>query len=280
MSKDHQGLEKVRASKFQYQEHHPLVPPPSDSEPVSRRQRRKGKRSPSPLLIPQSSENPNLSNSAHPLSPVQYLQVLTHDALSIPSSLPLTIMPPTSSIPLLIASIGNPGPAYADTLHSAGHTALDALRVLLNYPSFSKSRALGSLVSLPPSPDLPWTLYQSPTLMNVSGPAISSVWRAWPYSGVGAGGVLVIVHDELEKGLGSVNVKRSGSPRGHNGLKSIIKSLPGVDFVRVGVGIGRPESREPGVVSNYVLSKMNGRERKVVEDSAWGILKALQEIRG
>jgi PTH1 family peptidyl-tRNA hydrolase len=47
---------------------------------------------------------------------------------------------------------------------------------------------------------------------------------------------------------------------------------------RVGVGIGRPESREPDVVARYVLKKMSGSEKGALENSAVGVFKALEEI--
>jgi PTH1 family peptidyl-tRNA hydrolase len=194
-----------------------------------------------------------------PPTPVENdLGVIT---VSIPSS--LTIVAPMAATRLLVCSIGNPAP-YLNTLHSAGHTVLNTLAATLAYPSFKKSRAYGNgLVSAGSE----FTLWQSTSLMNVSGVGVSAAWRQFIKECRGEEPRLVVVHDELELGLGSVKVKNgSGSAKGHNGLKSIREVLGGrVDYVRIGVGIGRPESREANVVAGYVLRKMTGTERGKIE---------------
>ena len=74
---------------------------------------------------------------------------------------------------------------------------------------------------------------------------------------------MVIVHDELELALGKVRVKEGGSAKGHNGLRSVIQSMGGAGgWWRLGVGIGRPESRDSGAVSDFVLRKIKPVERE------------------
>jgi PTH1 family peptidyl-tRNA hydrolase len=51
---------------------------------------------------------------------------------------------------------------------------------------------------------------------------------------------LVIVHDELDLPYGGLRLKCGGGDNGHNGLKSIRRSLGTGDWHRVRVGIGRP----------------------------------------
>lgn len=66
---------------------------------------------------------------------------------------------------------------------------------------------------------------------------------------------LIVVHDDLENKFGKVKWKQGGSPQGHNGLKSIIGALNGCpDFLRMKIGVDRPESRLPVVVASYVTS--------------------------
>ena len=48
--------------------------------------------------------------------------------------------------------------------------------------------------------------------MNVSGKSVGTAWRTWEKSR-GKGGVLVVIHDELEKELGKVSFRRGGSAR-------------------------------------------------------------------
>lgn len=102
---------------------------------------------------------------------------------------------------------------------------------------------------------------------------------------------LVILHDELEARPGQLRIRRGGpqqaSLRGHRGLISIMESLRGASLLpstststtattasssanlailRVGVGIGRPPSRERGSVSDYVLAKMGPSELQALHE--------------
>ena len=107
--------------------------------------------------------------------------------------------------------------------------------------------------------------------MNVSGPAIASAWKTFLRdlpSDDRKWAKLVVVHDELEGRLGEIKVKFGGSARGHNGLKSCVKSLGGMAFARIGVGIGRPESRSSDDVAAYVLKKMSAVELQKVNQGA------------
>jgi PTH1 family peptidyl-tRNA hydrolase len=115
--------------------------------------------------------------------------------------------------------------------------------------------------------------------MNVSGVGVAAAWRQFVKESRGEQTKLVVVHDELELPLGQVKV-RSGlaSAKGHNGLKSIKQMLPDVAYTRIGVGIGRPESREPAVVAGYVLRKMTGTERGKVEGCAGKVEAELRKL--
>ena len=105
--------------------------------------------------------------------------------------------------------------------------------------------------------------------MNVSGPGVASAWRQFQKESRGEDTRLVVVHDELEIALGQVKVRPgTASAKGHNGLKSIGESLGGKDYRRIGVGIGRPESRDKRDVADYVLRKMSMAERGRIEGAA------------
>ena len=97
------------------------------------------------------------------------------------------------------------------------------------------------------------------TYMNDSGVAARALLRRHP---VGMDH-LVVVHDELDLPSSVVRVKRGGGTAGHNGLKSIHAQLHTLDFVRVRIGIGKPEGRTPG--ANYVLSRPGRAEREALE---------------
>ncbi|KAI9714787.1 MAG: aminoacyl-tRNA hydrolase [Bogoriella megaspora] len=207
---------------------------------------------------------------------------------------------PLSPRPLLIASLGNPGSTYAHTLHSAGHTLIGAVAQQLGFTSFQKSPSLGKApVSRPhpssstwPNGASDWTLWQSPSLMNISGRGLSQAFRAWQ-NGEGASestksdvaqlrkerGLLILLHDDLDLPLGQLKIRRGdSSARGQNGVKSAQGNMWGTPFHRIAIGIGRPVSRTSGDVSQWVLRKMTREERERVEGRAQECVELLKSL--
>ena len=66
---------------------------------------------------------------------------------------------------------------------------------------------------------------------------------------------LVVVHDEIDLPFGEIRVRLGGGLAGHNGLKSLRRELGAPDFHRVRVGVGRPDSTDPDLVSAHVLGR-------------------------
>ena len=60
-------------------------------------------------------------------------------------------------------------------------------------------------------------------------------------------------------------VRTGGGLAGHNGLKSLKRELGSGDFVRVRVGVGRPDSTDPEVVSAWVLGRFRESPEEVAE---------------
>ena len=123
--------------------------------------------------------------------------------------------------------------------------------------------------------------------MNVSGVALSKAWRFF-LSGLADEETqqrarLVILHDELELELGRVKTRKPGSSlKGHNGLKSAVANNAGGSggqFWRIGIGIGRPASRESEDISQHVLRKMTERERETIDGAASAVTDELIKIR-
>lgn len=206
------------------------------------------------------------------------------------TALATSIPPPDSApmsaartIPLLVCAIGNPGTQYASTLHSAGLIVAKRLSERLSYSSFQKDRNLGNgLVSSPQYSNDEggkWTLWQSTAYMNDSGRGVRDAWIKWSRNLPDGEGRLVVVHDELEKPLGNVTVKTgSGSAKGHNGLKSILGFMGQTPFARIGIGIGRPMSRESDDVAQYVLRKMTAVEMRKIEECVDEVIRKLKQL--
>lgn len=76
---------------------------------------------------------------------------------------------------------------------------------------------------------------------------------------------VVALHDEIDLPFGEVRAKLGGGGAGHNGLRSLEQGLGGRDFWRVRVGVGRPDSTDPEIVSAYVLSRFRESAGEVEE---------------
>lgn len=190
----------------------------------------------------------------------------------------------------VVVSLGNP-PPHGESLHSAGHVALQALqreiRVSHNQPYFDSERIGKKATQVSRSPK--YTLLQSPMVMNVSGPWVAKAWATLlskfslqdPNRPLG----LVVVHDDLEEDMSIVKIRKwERSHRGHNGLKSTQTSLqartyPDCKFAKISVGIGRPEGRDHDTVANYVLKPWSKYQKQTLfEQTGESVLAALREI--
>ncbi len=74
---------------------------------------------------------------------------------------------------------------------------------------------------------------------------------------------VVVVHDEIDLPFGEVRAKFGGGAAGHNGLKSLKRGFASTDFWRVRVGVGRPDSTEPEIVSAHVLGRFSESAEQV-----------------
>ena len=155
---------------------------------------------------------------------------------------------------VLVVGLGNPGPSYAGNRHNAGFLVLDELagRVGGRFKSHRsgadvlEGRLAGQRV----------VLVRPRSYMNVSGGPVTGAVRFFKVTPES----LVVVHDELDVPFGTVRLKRGGGEGGHNGLRSISKSLGDKDYYRVRFGIGRPPGRMDQ--ADFVLRDFSGTERR------------------
>ena len=157
----------------------------------------------------------------------------------------------------LVVGLGNPGDRYARTRHNVGVEVAKELAERLGLPKFKQK--YGGLYS--EGKRVAVLLPQ--TYMNESG---SSVGPARGALKLDLNHVLVI-HDEIDLPFGKVEVRTGGGLAGHNGLKSLKRGLGSGDFTRVRVGVGRPDSTDPEIVSRYVLGRFDEDPRELVESA-------------
>lgn len=154
----------------------------------------------------------------------------------------------------LVVGLGNPGPAYVGNRHNIGFLVADELadRVGGRFKSHRtnadvlEGRLAGRRV----------VLAKPRSFMNLSGGPVAGLLRFFKV----APESLVVVHDELDVPFDAVRLKLGGGDNGHNGLRSITKSIGTKDYYRVRVGIGRPPGRmDP---ADFVLRDFSSTERK------------------
>jgi len=177
----------------------------------------------------------------------------------------------------LIVGLGNPGPRYEGTPHNIGFEVARALieRWGLGKPRRKFNALLADGRTMPGGARVAVLLPQ--TYMNLSGesagPARGAVKVELDH--------VVAIHDEIDLPFGEIRTKLGGGLAGHNGLKSLRAGLGSPDFVRMRVGVGRPDTTAPEIVSAHVLGKWReprDEVRALVERAA-GAVEDLVEGR-
>jgi peptidyl-tRNA hydrolase, PTH1 family len=153
-----------------------------------------------------------------------------------------------STLDLLVAGLGNPGRGYERTRHNIGFLVADELARRLD-GSF-RSKFNGRLAEVRLS-DLRLALLKPETYMNVSGKSVSAARKFFKVDP----GDLIVVHDDVDLEPGRLQARLGGGLAGHNGLRSIAAALGTQDFLRLRIGVGRPERGDPRPVADYVLSE-------------------------
>ncbi|SCF47532.1 peptidyl-tRNA hydrolase [Micromonospora matsumotoense] len=162
--------------------------------------------------------------------------------------------------PWLVAGLGNPGREYAGNRHNVGFMVAELLAVRLGgrfgrYKRVVADVAEGRIGFGGPK----LVLLKPQTYMNLSGGPVAALAQ---FHKIPADRVIA-VHDELDLPYGQLRVKLGGGEGGHNGLRSMSKSLGTKEYARVRFGIGRPPGRQDP--ADYVLSDFGTAERKELE---------------
>ncbi|NMM24281.1 MAG: aminoacyl-tRNA hydrolase [Phycicoccus sp.] len=165
--------------------------------------------------------------------------------------------------PWLIVGLGNPGPSYAGHRHNVGAMVVAELAARAGAGLRShKARAVAAEVrigTLPGGAPGPRAVIATPlSYMNESGGPVAGLMSFYkaPVE------QLVVIHDDLDIPFADVRLKLGGGEGGHNGLRSITKSVGTRDYLRVRVGIGRPPGRMDA--ADYVLHDFASTERSEV----------------
>ena len=179
----------------------------------------------------------------------------------------------------LAVFLGNPGREYSRNRHNAGFLLAEKLKANLSWQKKYKGLYASmerSLLAQEGSPQVDGGqssrlhFIKPQTYMNLSGQSVSAAASFFKIKTAS----IMVIHDELELGLGTLSLKFGGGLGGHNGLRSMKASLGSADFWRLRIGIGRPDSRAPGKggpegsgegIVDWVLSDFSAQETEEME---------------
>ncbi|MDG4773027.1 aminoacyl-tRNA hydrolase [Solwaraspora sp. WMMD792] len=179
--------------------------------------------------------------------------------------------------PWLVVGLGNPGREYARNRHNVGFMVADLLAGRLGVRLSRHRRATAESGEGRLGLGGPKLVLAKPlTFMNLSGGPVAALAKFYkvPVEQI------VTVHDELDIDYGRLRVKQGGGEGGHNGLRSMSRSLGSKEYLRVRFGIGRPPGRQDP--ADYVLSDFSTTERKELDflvDRAADLVEAVV-VRG
>lgn len=173
----------------------------------------------------------------------------------------------------LVVGLGNPGRQYAGNRHNVGFMILDLLARRLD-ARFSRHRRVVAEVAETRlgygGP--PLVLAKPMTYMNLSGGPVAGLSRFYKVPPER----ILVAYDEIDLPYGTLRAKRGGGEGGHNGVRSISKSLSTKDYLRLRFGVGRPPGRQDA--ADWVLSDFSAAERKDLDylvDRAADFLEAV-----
>ncbi|MDV9188623.1 aminoacyl-tRNA hydrolase [Streptomyces sp. SR27] len=177
-----------------------------------------------------------------------------------------------ANAPWLIVGLGNPGPEYAANRHNIGFMTVDLLAERMRGSFKRAQKAQAQVVEGrmgPPGPASRRVILAKPmSYMNLSGGPVTALRDFYKVPTAN----IVAIHDELDIDYGVLRLKIGGGDNGHNGLKSMTKSM-GPEYHRVRCGIGRPPGRMQ--VADFVLKDFSATERK---DLDWFVDRAADSV--
>jgi PTH1 family peptidyl-tRNA hydrolase len=152
-----------------------------------------------------------------------------------------------STLDLLVVGLGNPGREYARNRHNVGFMVDDELA--RRHRGSWRSKFSGDLAEIRIDHGK-FALLKPQTYMNESGRSVGAAQRFYTVEP----GALAVVHDEVDLEAGRLQVRLGGGLAGHNGLRSIAQALGTRDFLRLRVGVGRPERGDRRPLADFLLS--------------------------
>lgn len=171
----------------------------------------------------------------------------------------------------LLVGLGNPGNKYVGTRHNIGFLVAERFaerhRISLKKKGYQGIYGVGRVSGEETTVLLPQTF------MNLSGASVNAAVQSL---GV-VPGDLIVVYDDLDLDFGWLRIRPDGGHGGHNGLRDICSVLGRKDFIRLRMGIGRPEH---GNTTGHVLGRFGADENKALPGIVGGAVDAIEMMLG
>lgn len=174
----------------------------------------------------------------------------------------------SSTYEYMIVGLGNPGKKYEFTRHNAGFLFID---ILCDKYNFSVDRLkFKALIGNARINNHRCLVMKPQTMMNLSGDAVKEAadfYKIPPEN-------IIVVFDDISLDVGKMRIRRSGSPGGHNGIKSIIARLSSEKFPRIKIGVGAKPHPDYDL-ADWVLSQFSKEEGKKLREAVDGACDAV-----
>ena len=158
----------------------------------------------------------------------------------------------------LIVGLGNPENQYSKTRHNMGFDTINKIassyNIDINKNKFKAEYGTGIIEGKKV------ILLKPQTFMNLSGESIKQCMDFYKLKLED----LIVIYDDMDLDPGNIKVRIKGGPGSNNGMKSVVSNINSEDFVRVRVGIGKPENKSDMI--NYVIGHVSEDEYKILEE--------------
>lgn len=175
----------------------------------------------------------------------------------------------------IIIGFGNPEAKYDGTRHNIGFAVLDEFQKTFkgNFSAFKMDTKLSSVISEGVINEEKILLVKPQLYYNLSGEVAKKVLSYYKQKKES----LIVLHDDIALPLGRIKIITDSSAGGNNGIKSCIEHLKSQHFTRIKIGVWN-EIKEKAGASDFVLSKFNAKEKKVLGETINKVHRAIVDL--
>lgn len=170
----------------------------------------------------------------------------------------------------LIVGLGNPEEDYSGTRHNMGFDTINKIskqyNIEMNQKKFKGLYGTGIIENEKVM------LLKPQTFMNLSGESIKEAMNFYKMNTE----KIIVIYDDIDTEKGTIKIRKTGGAGTHNGMKSVVSSIETKNFIRVKVGIGKPEHKDDLI--NYVIGGMTEEEKQILDEATTKAKDAVVEI--